>query len=338
MHARPSSYLLSFSLNYAGKGIKSITNSTTSMDIKIENLRVFNDVAFVAHSARVSGVGKVRCECGGRRSCERCSGSGMREPTDEEIFTMILENDYSSALEHVVFSFEIRGLSKGNALELLEHRIASHTGRSTRYQSEVDFDFNLPPAVSRILEKYGIDEVEYKKSIARDALVPEIADEDERSILESYAEAIGTARKAYSRLLQRGAGKESARYVTPFAIHTAYTYTINLRSLINFLGLRLCVRASPEMRELAAKVYMAVREKFPPISLVWCRGYNFAACPENEVRDSPQGKECPFRNRNSRVFIPTRKQIRMGITLQKFDSEAFEKLREELLRRWAGIP
>jgi thymidylate synthase ThyX len=49
---------------------------------------------------------------------------------------MIVENDYSSALEHVVFSFEIHGLSKGNALELLEHRIASHTGRSSRISGE----------------------------------------------------------------------------------------------------------------------------------------------------------------------------------------------------------
>ncbi|NOZ58761.1 MAG: FAD-dependent thymidylate synthase [Euryarchaeota archaeon] len=306
------------------------------MDIKIENLRVFNGVSFVAHSARVSGVGRVPCECGSREDCERCAGSGMREPTDEEIFSMIVENDYSSALEHVVFSFEIRGLSKGNALELLEHRIASHTGRSTRYQSEEGFDFNLPPRVEEILRKRGIDEQEYKALALSDAPMPEQLPKQERKILEEYARAMRTSREAYSALLELGAGKESARYATPFAMHTAYTYTINLRSLINFFGLRLCVRASPEMRELAAKLYMAVREKFPQISLVWCRGYNYAACPENEVRDSPQGRECPFKDRNSRVFIPTRKQIREGIALEKFDQQAFEKVREKLLRRWAG--
>jgi flavin-dependent thymidylate synthase len=306
------------------------------MDIEIKNLNVFNDVAFVAHSARVSGVGKVACECGSRKGCERCSGTGLREPTDEEIFNMIVENDYSSALEHVVFSFEIRGLSKGNALELLEHRIASHTGRSTRYQSEAGFDFNLPPKVEEILRKRGIDEREYKALALSGAPMPEQLSQQERRILEHYASAVRASRKAYRALLELGAGKESARYALPFAMHTAYTYTVNLRSLINFFGLRLCVRASPEMRELAAKLYLAVREKFPQISRVWCRGYNFAACPENEVRDSPQGRECPFKDRNSRVFIPTRKQIRRGIVLKKFDQQAFERVRDRLLQKWSG--
>ncbi len=305
------------------------------MDIEIINLRVFNGVEFVARSAKVSGIGRVRCECGSRRDCERCSGSGMREPTDEEIFRMIVENDYSSALEHVVFSFEIHGLSKGNALELLEHRIASHTGRSTRYQSEVGFDFNLPPKVEEVLEKHGIAAEEYKKLALTGAPLPEHLPEAERGLLEEYAALIRASRKAYSRMLELGAGKESARYATPFAMHTAYTYTINLRSLINFFGLRLCVRASPEMRELAAKLYLAVREKFPWISLVWCRGYNSGACPENEVRDSPQGRECPFRNPESSVFIPTRRQVRAGIKLRPFSQQDFERLRERLLERWS---
>ncbi|WP_456474188.1 FAD-dependent thymidylate synthase [Candidatus Pyrohabitans sp.] len=306
------------------------------MDIRIENLHVFNDITFVAHSARVSGVGKVPCECRGE-GCERCSGSGLREPTDEEIFNMILENDYSSALEHVVFSFEIRGLSKGNALELLEHRIASHTGRSTRYQSEAGFDFNLAPKVEEILRKHGIPEEEYKRWVRTGRLALEHLPEQEQEILKRYAEAMRCSREVYEALLDLGAGRESARYATPFAMHTAYTYTINLRSLINFFGLRLCVRASPEMRELAAKLYLAVREKFPQISMVWCRGYNCAACPENEVRDSPQARECPFRNPQSEVFIPTRKQIRSGINLKKFDRRVFERVREKLLRRWSAL-
>ncbi|NOZ82374.1 MAG: FAD-dependent thymidylate synthase [Euryarchaeota archaeon] len=302
------------------------------MDIEIKNLKVFNGVEFVARSARVSGVGKVRCDCEG--GCERCSGTGLREPTDEEIFEMIVENDYSSALEHVVFSFEIHGLSKGNALELLEHRIASHTGRSTRYQSELGFGYCLAPEVERVLRRNRIPESTYREYVEGRGALPELPERD-RKVLESYAGAMRCAREAYARLLELGAGRESARYTLPFALHTAYTYTINLRSLINFLGLRLCVRASPEMRELAAKLYIAVREKFPWISLVWCRGYNQGACPENEVRDSPQGRECPFKNPESSVFIPTKKQVRSGIELRPFSRQEFERVRERLLERWA---
>ncbi len=302
------------------------------MGIEVRNLRVFNGVEFVARSARVSGVGKVPCGCTG--GCRRCSGTGMREPTDEEIFRMIVENDYSSALEHVVFTFEIHGLSKGNALELLEHRIASHTGRSTRYQSELGFGYSLPPEVERVLRSRGIPEEEYRRYVEGGGELPELPGR-ERQVLESYAEAIRCARRAYETLLELGAGKESARYVLPFSLHTAYTYTINLRSLINFLGLRLCVRASPEMRELASKIYMAVRREFPWIELVWCRGYNQGACPENEVRESPQGRECPFKNPASGVFIPTKAQVRAGLRLRPFNHREFERVREGLLERWA---
>jgi len=45
---------------------------------------------------------------------------------------MMIENDYRSAVEHVIVKFDIK-MSKGNAPEFLEHRIASHSGFSTRY-------------------------------------------------------------------------------------------------------------------------------------------------------------------------------------------------------------
>ena len=56
----------------------------------------------------------------------------------------LVENDYSSVLEHIVFTFDIRGLSVAASRELLEHRIASHTARSTRYNEEADFEYYKP--------------------------------------------------------------------------------------------------------------------------------------------------------------------------------------------------
>ena len=55
-------------------------------------------------------------------------------PTVEgkDIFEMIIKNDYGSALEHIIIKFDIQ-MTKGNAPELLEHRMASHSGYSTRY-------------------------------------------------------------------------------------------------------------------------------------------------------------------------------------------------------------
>lgn len=303
------------------------------MDIEIRNMKVFNGIGFVAHSARVSGVGEIDCECGENKKCDKCNGSGKRNPSDEEIFNMIVDNDYSSALEHIVFTFEIWGLSKGNAPELLEHRISSHSGRSTRFVKETGFDYNIPPKIKPILDKHGITEKEYKDVINNDKDL-NLNDEEDKKILKTYADSIRNSQTAYNMLVDV-IGKESARYAAPFSMHTAYTYTINLRSLINMLGLRLCVRASPEFRDLMSKIYKAVRDKFPQINEIWCRGYNLGCCPENEVRDSPQGKECPFKNKDSDVFIPTKKDIRKGVSLKKFNKDKFRDIKESLLNKWS---
>jgi len=287
------------------------------MNIEIKNLKMFNDLAFIAHSAKVSGIDN--------------------NMSDKEIFNMILDNDYSSALEHIIFTFEIHGLSKGNSAELLEHRIASHTGRSTRYINETDFDFVISPIVSEILKKYNIAEQDYKKMLKNKNVQLYSPTKRDREIIELFSHSIYATENIYKSLIELKVPKESARYVLPFSIHTAYTYTINLRSLINFLGLRLCVRASPEMRCLATNIYIKIRTLFPQIDSMWCRGYNNTVCPENEVRDSPQGKECIFKILGSNIFIPTKKDIQKGINIKPLDKERFNVVKENLLNNWKRL-
>ena len=197
----------------------------------------------------------------------------------------LVENDYSSVLEHIVFTFDIRGLSVAASRELLEHRIASHTARSTRYNEEADFEY-------------------YKPRL----------DEPARRI---YEEAMERARTAYKKLREMGVPREYARYVLPMATHSHYILTMNARSLINFLSLRLCVRASPEMRELAMRMLEICRKEYPQIfNGVFCRGVTQGTCPENEFRP----KECPFRDK-----IPTRKEIRMRGIVRDTDGSGEEQ-------------
>ncbi|MFQ5816262.1 MAG: FAD-dependent thymidylate synthase [Candidatus Hydrothermarchaeaceae archaeon] len=215
-----------------------------------------NGVELVAKSARVSGV--------------------PADMTDEEILRMIVENDYSSALEHISFSFDVSEISVALSRELLEHRIASHTARSTRYQEEIDFGYYIPKEFERKPEA----KARYEETM--------------RKLAETYAELRGM-----------GVSRESSRYLLPMAAHTNYIWTINARSLINFLGLRLCVRASPEMRELARKVHEIAVEKYPVVfDNIDCRGWNMAVCPENKVRENTR-PACPYKKK-----IPTKEGIR----------------------------
>ena len=214
---------------------------------------------------------------------ESCRVSGVPSSfKDGEIINMVVNNDYSSVLEHISFTFDIRDISIALSRELLEHRVASHTARSTRYQDETDFNYYIPP--------------EFKKN---------------KKALKLYQNVIESQRKAYRELGNMKISKESSRYVMPMSAHTNYILSINTRSLINFLGLRLCIRASPEMRELADKLYGTVVELYPEIfSNLGCRGINMSVCPENDIRDSEQGKGCPYRVVGSKLYIPTKDKIR----------------------------
>ena len=233
------------------------------MEVKL--LRVTeNGVELVARSARVSGVPE-----------------GL---SDEEVVRMIVENDYSSALEHIVFTFDVSGISVAISRELLEHRIASHTARSTRYNRESGFGFVNPA-------KY-------------------LPEEARKKFEEEFLRAMEDARSHYERLyeivkefhLSDSVAREVSRYALPMATHTHYVWTVNARSLINFLMLRLCVRAAPEMRELAEKVREIAVSVYPEIfSGIRCRGYTLGVCPENEARP----KNCPYRGR-----IKTKKEVK----------------------------
>ncbi|MFQ6076429.1 MAG: thymidylate synthase (FAD), partial [Candidatus Bathyarchaeia archaeon] len=66
-------------------------------------------------------------------------------------------------------------------------------------------------------------------------------------------------------------------------------------SLINFLQLRLCVLAAPEMQELAQRVKAIVAEKYPIIFKgIECRATPLGICPEPKSRSCgryPTAKE-----------------------------------------------
>jgi len=232
---------------------------------------------------------------------------------------MIVENDYSSALEHVIVKFDLK-MSKGNSPEFLEHRLASHTGYSTRY--------------IKVSEGVG------KKSPFYEVILPLHMLGDER---EEILRQIENAIETYDRMISRGMPKEAARYILPFAQAVGiYHVTMNLRSLLNLLSLRLCVRASPEFRCIASQLYFKLISRMPLMrGMVGCRGFMKGVCPESGVIGVRVGKQhptyppCPFKNPNSDIYIPTKEELRKGADVPFFDLQKAVKIQESLFKRWA---
>ena len=236
---------------------------------------------------------------------------------DKRVFLMMVKNDYGSILEHIIIKFDIQ-MSKGNAPELLEHRLASHSGWSTRY-IDAEYEVIMP------WEYLPLSENDLRRV----------------SSLSSNKRAIEAYEHELRDLKTR---RESARYNLPFAHASAkYHFTINLRSLLNLLNLRLCVRASPEFRSIAAQLYFELLEILPDIrGLIGCRGFRPRSCPESKVTGVREGKTiegyppCLFRSRKSDIYIPTEEESEEGeFLLKKFNRQKATEAQEKVFKRWA---
>ena len=241
----------------------------------------------------------------------------------EDVFKMIIKNDYGSALEHIIIKFDIQ-MTKGNAPELLEHRMASHSGFSTRY----------------IQANKGME----KKEPVYEIIVPfHLLDDQNQESQRIFLEKIEQSIETYEKFINEGLPRESARYMLPFCQAVGiYHFTINLRSLLNLLSLRLCVRTSPEMRCLAAQLHLNLTKELPIIrGMVGCRGFVKGICPEANVTGVREGKQhpfypvCLFKNPKSDVFIPTHKELRKGISTEKFNREKAVEAQEKIFAKWA---
>ena len=279
---------------------------------KIWNFEIINgEKAWeeVVYSARMSGV----------------------PPTVEgaDIFKMIVKNDYGSALEHIIIKFDLK-MTKGNAPELLEHRIVSHSGFSTRF----------------VQANQGIE----KKEPVYEIILPWhlLKVKNEKLQVENYKkiflEKINQSIKLYENFINEGLPRESARYILPFCQAVGiYHYTINLRSLLNLISLRLCVRTSPEFRCLASQLYFNLIEQLPIMKrLVGCRGFMNGVCPESDVTGVRKGEQhpiyppCLFKNSQTDIFIPTHKELRKEINVEKFNKEKAIEVQEKVFQKWAN--
>ena len=123
---------------------------------------------------------------------------------------------HASTLEHLVYTFYIKGVSRALLQELSRHRIASLSVKSTRYTlKELKNEDSYTCTDLKRAEKYIV------------LTGVEIVDEMSIKALENLR-----------LVLKSGVSNDRAKYCLPECYKTELTYTINARSLQNFLTLR----------------------------------------------------------------------------------------------------
>lgn len=167
---------------------------------------------------------------------------------DKGLIGFLMKNRHGTPFESTVFTFRIE-TPIFVAREFFRHRIGSFNEMSGRY-TVLPMRFYLPDVARSQKGKpgaYSFEEQSHLTPLVHESL---------RQIYERSA-------YLYDEMLEAGVAKEQARLCLPTAIMTQFYWTVNSRSLMNFLSLRLDEHAMREIRDAALDIWAEFKRCMP---------------------------------------------------------------------------
>jgi thymidylate synthase (FAD) len=173
------------------------------------------------------------------------------DDSDVGLVKFLMRLKHGTPFEHNAFRFHIRA-PIFVAREWFRHRVGSFNEFSMRYAKATD-DFYVPDAddVRTQVGKPG--------SYSFEPVDPEVAEATREELRSVY----GAAYAAYERLVELGVARELARAVIPVGAYTEFYWTVNARSLMNFVSLRAADTAQREIRRYADACERFLAEEMP---------------------------------------------------------------------------
>lgn len=164
---------------------------------------------------------------------------------DKDLLCRIVSTNHLSTVEHMSYTFHVKGISRGCLQELARHRIASLSVKSSRYtlgRIKSEESFELP---SRFFDELRV--FQWDKERASKYLV---------LTGNNHVDAVAIETLDRLRCIAQfdSNPNDELKYAMPEAFKTELIWTINARSLRNFLELRLAPQAHWEIRKMAEVV------------------------------------------------------------------------------------
>ncbi len=176
-------------------------------------------------------------------------GKGLKgEEKDKRLIFYLMEHEHMTPFEHSVFKFHVK-CPIFVSRQWFRHRWGSYNEISGRY-TEYPEEYYIPDKL-RVQSK-------------KDKQMSEFGNiEDEKILLEKIKNLYEDIFRVYKELLDKGVARELARIICPLSTYTQFYWTVNARSLMNFLRLRLDIHAQYEIREYAKCILKVFKEKMP---------------------------------------------------------------------------
>lgn len=174
------------------------------------------------------------------------------------VIRYMMQNLHGTPFEHPVFYFFIETSIKV-ARDIMRHRLASFNERSTRYV-EMPERFDLPKLedIRKQVGKPG-----HYQYVPIDGPYGELI----HGAMVAYCEQMFAG---YQGLLAVGVAREIASGILPLWLETSFVMTINLRSLFNFLSLRMTGgQAIRELQYIADEMYKQAQPLMPVAFAAW---------------------------------------------------------------------
>lgn len=192
---------------------------------EIELLDVMGDDLSVVNAAKVSFAAQVK----------------EIDEASIGLINFLMKNKHATPFEHIIFKFRIKAPIFVTR-EWMRHRWSSFNEMSMRY--------HVPPVIDYYIPAYN----KIRKQVGKPGSYSfeEIEDPETKDLFYSvFQKTILQADEAYHKLLEAGIAKEIARCVLPVSQYTEFIWTVNARSLINFISLRNESNAQYEIQEYA---------------------------------------------------------------------------------------
>lgn len=186
----------------------------------------------------------------------KVSFATYQKELDEKAIGLIkylMKNKHATPFEHCVFKFRVKAPIFVTR-EWMRHRWSSFNEMSMRYHVPDHIDYYIPSSknIRKQIGKPGAYSFE------------EIQDEAvKRKYVETIQNVVNHSDMAYNSLIEMGIAKEIARCVLPVTQYTEFIWTVNARSLINFISLRNDQNAQYEINEYAKIIELIFQEKMP---------------------------------------------------------------------------
>ena len=166
------------------------------------------------------------------RNARRCwrSENKSNEESDRNLIRHLLRKGHMTPFEAMVFTFDVK-CPIFVARQWMRHRIGSFNEESLRY-CEAEREYFIPRGLNQQLLAFW----------------------------KMYNDG---QFDRYNFLMKQGIPKEQARSILPLGTYTKFYWTVNGRSLMNFLKLRLDKSAQAEIREYAEAILDMVKTVAP---------------------------------------------------------------------------